>query len=83
MQTFFHVIRQEIWRSEHPTHFLFKHLLTRHDASHCLQSSNFERTQKGMEQQFSDLHALLQVYDPTFCSYLDRNESSQMSFTFR
>ncbi|XP_043210603.1 TBC1 domain family member 17-like [Amphibalanus amphitrite] len=44
---------------------------------------NFELTQKGMEQQFSDLHALLQVYDPTFCSYLDRNESSQMSFTFR
>ena len=36
-----------------------------------------------MEQQFSDLHTLLQVYDPDFCSYLDRNESSQMSFTFR
>lgn len=46
-------------------------------------SSNFELTQKGMEQQFSDLHALLQVYDPTFCAYLDSNESSQMSFTFR
>ncbi|XP_037079700.1 TBC1 domain family member 17-like [Pollicipes pollicipes] len=46
-------------------------------------SSNFELTQKGMERQFSDLRALLQVYDPDFWTYLDQNESSRMSFTFR
>lgn len=47
------------------------------------QSSNFELSQKGMEQQFADLHSLLQVHDPNFCAYLDRNDSSRMSFTFR
>lgn len=46
-------------------------------------ADNFELSQHGMRRHFANLHSLLQVYDPTYCSYLEHDELPHLGFTFR
>ncbi|CAG5121313.1 unnamed protein product, partial [Candidula unifasciata] len=44
---------------------------------------NFEMDQTGMKLQLSQIHILMQVYDPELCAYLESHESGNFYFCFR
>lgn len=44
---------------------------------------NFEMDQNGMKVQLSQIHKLMQVYDPELCAYLESRESGNFYFCFR
>uniref|UniRef100_A0A0B6ZN35 TBC1 domain family member 15 n=1 Tax=Arion vulgaris TaxID=1028688 RepID=A0A0B6ZN35_9EUPU len=44
---------------------------------------NFEMDQKGMKLQLSQIHMLMQVFDPELCAYLESHDSGNFYFCFR
>ncbi|XP_013063521.1 TBC1 domain family member 15-like isoform X1 [Biomphalaria glabrata] len=44
---------------------------------------NFEMDQNGMKVQLSQIHKLMQVYDPELCAYLESHDSGNFYFCFR
>ncbi|ESO85851.1 hypothetical protein LOTGIDRAFT_221303 [Lottia gigantea] len=44
---------------------------------------NFEMDQNGMKVQLSQIHKLMQVYDPELCHYLESHDSGNFYFCFR
>ncbi|KAH9508635.1 hypothetical protein Btru_049488 [Bulinus truncatus] len=44
---------------------------------------NFEMDQNGMKVQLSQIHKLMQVFDPELCSYLESHDSGNFYFCFR
>ncbi|XP_046581364.1 TBC1 domain family member 15-like isoform X1 [Haliotis rubra] len=44
---------------------------------------NFEMDQNGMKVQLSQIHKLMQVYDPELCNYLEGHDSGNFYFCFR
>ncbi|BFZ25230.1 hypothetical protein BsWGS_28269 [Bradybaena similaris] len=44
---------------------------------------NFEMDQSGMKLQLSQIHMLMQVYDPELCAYLEGHDSGNFYFCFR